>query len=63
MRFGLVSLVFLAPALGSVLDRRGCYADDCARAVTGTGNEEPDVPSRRADCSSLMATTVTPEVM
>ncbi|KAK8026276.1 hypothetical protein PG990_004099 [Apiospora arundinis] len=39
-----------------------CYADNCARAVTGT-RTAADMPAqsvRRADCSSYMQTTVTP---
>ncbi|KAK8133375.1 hypothetical protein PG984_005387 [Apiospora sp. TS-2023a] len=39
-----------------------CYADNCARAVTGTRTaaDMPPQASRQADCSSYMHTTVTP---
>ncbi|KAK8076880.1 hypothetical protein PG996_003050 [Apiospora saccharicola] len=39
-----------------------CYADNCARAVTGTRTaaDMPPQASRMADCSSYMHTTVTP---
>lgn len=42
-----------------------CYADNCARAVTGT-RTAADMPAqsvRRADCSRYMTTTVTPAVV
>ncbi|KAK8108278.1 uncharacterized protein PG998_010291 [Apiospora kogelbergensis] len=42
-----------------------CYADNCARAVTGT-RTAADMPAQsihRADCSSYMTTTVTPAVV
>ncbi|KAK8095024.1 hypothetical protein PG997_001709 [Apiospora hydei] len=39
-----------------------CYADNCARAVTGTRTaaDMPNQSVRMADCSSYMTTTVTP---
>jgi hypothetical protein len=37
---------------------RGCNADNCARAVTGTRRGEGHVASAKADCSSYLATTV-----
>src|ERR1700722_601100 len=42
-----------------LLQPRGCNANNCARAVTGTRpGKVPDVSSRKSDCSSFMATTV-----
>lgn len=59
MRPILVSFGILAPALGSLVQKRACAADSCALAVTGSDGA-PDVTSRLADCSSFMLTTVTP---
>jgi len=61
MRTTYVFIAALGFALGTMLERGGCYADDCARAVTGRGGS-PDASSRMADCSSLMVTTVTPPI-
>jgi hypothetical protein len=50
------------PAAGSdeaALVKRGCVANNCARAVTGTfAGKEPSLTSRRSDCSSFQITTV-----
>lgn len=51
---------FSAGALGSNIQRRGCNADNCARAVTGTRYAADVQASHRADCSSFMSVTVTP---
>lgn len=47
----------------AVLDKRTgttCAADNCARAVTGTATAPP-LSSRKADCSSFLRRTVTPD--
>jgi hypothetical protein len=37
-----------------------CHANNCLRGLRGTGaHNPPPLPSRSADCSSFMATTVT----
>jgi len=43
----------------AALEPRGCNANNCARAVTGTrSGKMPAVTSRQADCSSFMEATV-----
>jgi hypothetical protein len=66
----LVLFVGLAGyAAASVLERGGCKADNCLRALTGTGsNDKATRPViAKADCSSylskLVYATVTPSSM
>lgn len=60
MHSKFVLFVLVTEALASVLQRDGCNADNCARAVTGT-RYAPDVQaSHTADCSSFMMQTITP---
>ncbi|KAK1238085.1 hypothetical protein MKX08_002664 [Trichoderma sp. CBMAI-0020] len=57
-----IVLYFAAAAMASVIERtNGCNADNCARAVTGTREGLLPISSRKADCSSFMRATVTPE--
>lgn len=49
-----VVLSFVAAALA-------CSGDNCARQVTGTRAGLQDVASRKADCTSFMKATVTPD--
>ncbi|KAE9365670.1 hypothetical protein N431DRAFT_473709 [Stipitochalara longipes BDJ] len=44
-------------SLGSRLVRRGCTANNCARAVTGTA-AKPALTARQSDCSSFMLQSV-----
>ena len=60
MRFAAIFLPALAHA--GVLERaNGCNANNCARAVTGTRDKEPNVATRQAQCSSFQLITVTPD--
>ncbi len=56
----LLALVSASPqAIPALLEKRGCNANNCARAVTGTRpGKLPDVTSRLADCVSFQLTTV-----
>ena len=58
----VIQLLVLGTARGSVLQERACNGNNCARAVTGTRTGKmPDEASRRADCSSFLLATVTPD--
>lgn len=62
MKFITVFLPAFAHA--GVLERaNGCNDNNCARAVTGTRDKEPDVTVRQRECSSFMLVTVTPDVL
>jgi hypothetical protein len=39
------------------LDKRGCQANNCVRAVTGTQRKAPGTAARMADCTSFQQTT------
>lgn len=64
--FLVASVAALAPKVApqladraAELEPRGCNANNCARAVTGTGKGKmPGVTSRQSDCSSFMEATV-----
>ncbi|KAL7926366.1 hypothetical protein ACQKWADRAFT_280108 [Trichoderma austrokoningii] len=57
-----IVLSFVAAAMASVIERtNSCNADNCARAVTGTREGLLPISSRKADCSSFMRATVTPQ--
>ncbi|KAI9774371.1 MAG: hypothetical protein M1840_004265 [Geoglossum simile] len=56
----LLGLTAVQGALGSVLERRACNADNCARAVTGTRAGAIPLATRLADCASFFQVTVTP---
>lgn len=57
--FAILSLAAMAMA-GAVEMRDGCHGNNCNRAVTGTGGHLLPSATRKADCSSFQATTVTP---
>ncbi|KAK6535345.1 hypothetical protein TWF694_001807 [Orbilia ellipsospora] len=48
-------LVLLAHGIS--VARASCAANNCIRAVTGTANKNPDVTSRKNDCSSAQRVT------
>ena len=53
----LIPLAMASGALSHVLGRNAasaCAADDCARAVTGTG-AMPDMTQRQSDCNNFLA--------
>jgi hypothetical protein len=55
-----VILSLASLALGSVIERQVCNANNCARQVTGTRAGLLPVETRRADCTSFLAAVVTP---
>lgn len=55
-----VVLSFVAAATASLVER-GCHGDNCARQVTGTRAGLTPIESRKADCTSFMKATVTPD--
>ena len=57
--FAILSLAAMAMA-GAVEMRDGCHGNNCNRDVTGTGGHLLPSATRKADCSSFQATTVTP---
>ncbi|PMD59569.1 uncharacterized protein K444DRAFT_663657 [Hyaloscypha bicolor E] len=60
MRFNFYFLSLAACSSASIFQKRGCNADNCARAVTGT-RYAPDVQaSHMADCTSFFIKTITP---
>lgn len=59
MRPAIVSLALFGAATADTLQRRDCAANNCIRAVRGS-NGLPDQSSKRQDCSSFVATTITP---
>lgn len=63
MKFLSCFLALAIAARGLSEDHIVCYADNCARAVTGTRSGiVPDISSRRADCSRFIETvTAAPE--
>ncbi|KAL6901194.1 hypothetical protein GGI43DRAFT_383534 [Trichoderma evansii] len=59
-----IVLSFVAAAAAGLIERtNGCNADNCARAVTGTRDGLLPISSRKADCSSFMRATVTPNAV
>ncbi|KFH48550.1 hypothetical protein ACRE_006930 [Hapsidospora chrysogenum ATCC 11550] len=58
-----IFLSFAATVMASVLNKRQCHADNCARQVTGTRPGLSPIESRRADCSSFMTSTVVPDTV
>lgn len=57
-------LSFAAVAMAGALEMRaGCNGNNCNRAVTGTGGHLLPSETRKADCSSFQATTVTPDAV
>lgn len=56
-----VILSLAAVAMAGIMEKRGCNGDNCARQVTGTRAGLLDITSRKADCTSFMAATVTPD--
>jgi hypothetical protein len=60
--FAILSLAAMAMA-GAVEMRDGCHGNNCNRAVTGTGGHLLPSATRKADCSSFQATTVTPDAV
>lgn len=58
MKLSLVLLSLVSGSFASILQQRGCDADDCARAVTGTRFVSSAQASHMADCSSFMIETV-----
>ncbi|KAK7932579.1 hypothetical protein PG985_003291 [Apiospora marii] len=50
----------LAAAAFEPRNNKGCNADNCARAVTGTRLGSASVSAFRQDCTSFMSATVTP---
>ncbi|KAK4216274.1 hypothetical protein V8F33_010092 [Rhypophila sp. PSN 637] len=60
MKYAVV-LSFVTAALAGLDPRGGCHGNNCNRAVTGTRDGLLPLASRSADCSSFLATTVTPD--
>jgi hypothetical protein len=56
--FALVSLAFGNLIWERGVEKRGCNADNCARAVTGTRNGHATVLAHEADCKSFQQVTV-----
>ncbi|EHK99607.1 hypothetical protein M7I_4478 [Glarea lozoyensis 74030] len=60
MKFSFTLLGLLSSqAVASNVFKRACNADNCSRGIAGT-NGSPPRTSRIADCSKLLATTITP---
>jgi len=57
--------LFLSLFLGAAAEAQlifgnpACYADNCARAITGSSGDSSQVAAHASDCSSFMETTIT----
>ena len=55
-----ITLVLAYLGVSAAQGPDACYADKCARAVTGAGKNPPK-SARKEACRSYLATTVTPD--
>ncbi|KAH8756864.1 hypothetical protein BGZ57DRAFT_909083 [Hyaloscypha finlandica] len=60
MRFSFYFLSLATCSSASIFQKRGCNADNCARAVTGTRYALDVQASHMADCTSFFIKTITP---